>query len=70
MSPPSDKQLREAAHAAYGTSCSQIFCKAGRGARDVYLSRTDLQIERDETSEGTWITARIWIPDDAIREEK
>lgn len=72
MKKPTDEQLRVAARRSYGTSCSQIFCKAGGGvngsARDLYLP-DDLKIERDDSGEGTWIVAHIWIPDGDIEEK-
>lgn len=64
---PTEAQLRAAAKHSYGTSCSQIFCKAGGGLsggfRDLELP-DDLQAKRDPDGEGTWITARIWISDE------
>lgn len=61
---PSDEQLRAAVRRVYGTMCSQIHC-AARGDRDVYVS--DLQPERDDTLDGTWVTVRVWIADEEVR---
>lgn len=60
---PIETQLREAASRAYGVSCDQIFCRARGDDRLIYLP-DDLHARRDEAIGGTWITARLWIPDD------
>lgn len=66
---PTDQQLREAARRNYGVSCSQSHCKARGDDRGLSLY-SDLHADRDEAFGGTWVSARIWIPDDDIRQEK
>lgn len=68
---PTSAQLLAAARRMYGTSCSLIHCKAGGGLsgeeRDIALAGP-IDATRDDGSEGTWITARVWIPDEALRD--
>lgn len=68
MTKPTDEQLRRAAHREYGVSCSQLFCKA-RGDDRAILIFGDVQSERDDASDGTWVDASVWIPDSSIGDE-
>lgn len=72
VSGPIDEKLRKAARRSYGTTCSLVHCKAGGGLsggeRDLFLP-ADLNVERDEAMEGTWISARIWIPDEDVEKD-
>jgi hypothetical protein len=63
---PTDQQLRDAAHRNYGVSCSQGHCKARGDDRGLSLD-SDLHADRDEAFGGTWVSVRVWIPDDDIR---
>jgi hypothetical protein len=62
---PTDEQLRAVAQQMYGRPCSTRFCNADRGERAIVLV-ADLCAERDAPLEGTWITARVLIPDEAV----
>jgi hypothetical protein len=67
---PTLTQLIAAARRMYGTSCSSIYCGGIDGSdRDIALLGS-LDPTRDDASEGTWGTARVWIPDAEIDTEK
>lgn len=63
---PTEKQLREAAHKNYGRPCTDMLC-GGRGDGRMIVLYRDIEAERDETMGGTWIGARLWIPDEACK---
>lgn len=65
---PTNDQLTKAAEKTYGTQCSQSFCKAGVGYRLLSYDDASLKPERAPDDDGTWITVRVFVADDAIDE--
>jgi hypothetical protein len=54
----------------YGTSCSQRFCREfGDTERQIFIhEQKSIRALRDDSSDGTWVTVDVFVPDEVIRE--
>lgn len=54
-------RIKRSAEKTYGTSCSQIFCKAGHGHREIYIP-PDVKPER--CNDGYMIAVQVFVADE------